>query len=93
MKVALCTREYPPEVYGGAGVHVEHLAAALADHLDVAVHCFGGHRDDPLVAATYQPWDRLVGDAPHLAALRTFSVDLAMAAGVEGAAEDEEPPL
>ena len=85
MKVALCTREYPPEVYGGAGVHVEHLAAALADHLDVAVHCFGGRRDDPLVAATYQPWDRLLGPASHLAALQTFSVDLAMVAGVEGA--------
>ena len=31
MKVALLTREYPPEVYGGAGVHVEYLSRALAD--------------------------------------------------------------
>lgn len=85
MKVALCTREYPPELYGGAGVHVEHLARALTEHVDVAVHCFGGRREDPLVAAAYEPWDRLRGAAPHLAALQTFSVDLAMAAAVEGA--------
>ncbi len=85
MKVALCTREYPPDVYGGAGVHVEHMARALADLADVAVHCFGPPRPDPLVAATYQPWDALDGGAPHLAALRTFSVDLSMAAGVRGA--------
>ena len=85
MKVALCTREYPPEVYGGAGVHVENLARSLASHVDVAVHCFGAHREDPLVAAAYRPWDRLQGSASHLAALQTFSVDLAMAAAVEGA--------
>ena len=85
MKVALCTREYPPEVYGGAGVHVEFLARALAGHVEVEVHAFGEPRPDPLVVATYQPWDALAGGAPHMAALRTFSVDLAMAAGVEGA--------
>jgi alpha-maltose-1-phosphate synthase len=82
--VALCTREYPPEVYGGAGVHVEHLAHALAEHADVAVHCFGAPRPDGLVAATYGPWEALAGKAPHMAALQTFAVDLAMVAGVEG---------
>ena len=85
LKVALCTREYPPEIYGGAGVHIEHLARALADHADVAVHAFGADRDDPLVATSYRPWSELAGDAPHRSALETFSVDLAMAAGVEGA--------
>ena len=86
MKIALCTREYPPEVYGGAGVHVEYLTRALAEHVDVAVHCFGADRDDLFVAAAYRPWDALGdGSAPHDAALRTFSVDLAMAAGVRGA--------
>ncbi|MGI8575609.1 MAG: glycogen synthase [Egibacteraceae bacterium] len=85
MRAAQLTREFPPEVYGGAGVHVEYLAAALDKHVDVAVHCFGAARDGPLVAATYQPWEALEGSAPHLGALRTFSVDLAMAAGVEGA--------
>jgi alpha-maltose-1-phosphate synthase len=83
--VALCTREYPPEVYGGAGVHVEHLAHALTDHVRIAVHGFGAPRADPLVAATYEPWPALDGGSPHLAALRTFSVDLAMVAGLADA--------
>ena len=74
MRVGILTREYPPEVYGGAGVHVEYLTRELARHVEVAVHCFGSPRDSPLVARTYQPWDEL-GDA----ALAVMSVDLAMA--------------
>jgi starch synthase len=88
MRVALLSREYPPEVYGGAGVHVEYLARELAHLAAVDVHCFGADRGivgaAPSVYA-YQPWDRLTGPAPHLAALRTVSVDLAIAAGLEGA--------
>ena len=82
LRVGLLTREFPPEVYGGAGVHVEYLSKALTEHVDVAVHCFGAPRDDPLVAGTYQPWPALAGDDKHLAALRHMSVDLAMVAGV-----------
>ncbi|MEA2672476.1 MAG: alpha-maltose-phosphate synthase [Chloroflexota bacterium] len=85
MRVALLTREYPPAVYGGAGVHVEYLSRELARRLDLEVHCFGAPRGSPLVAATYQPWERLAGAAPSAAALQTMSVDLAMAKGVEGA--------
>ena len=81
---ALLTKEYPPEVYGGAGVHVAELARALDAEVEVRVHAFGADRDDPLVAASYREWDALAGDAPHLAALRTVSADLAIAAGVEG---------
>jgi hypothetical protein len=44
IKVALCTREYPPEVYGGAGVHVEYLAKELSQHVDLTVHCQGADR-------------------------------------------------
>jgi hypothetical protein len=44
MKVALLTREYPPEVYGGAGVHVEYLARELAAFEDVVVHAWGADR-------------------------------------------------
>jgi starch synthase len=84
-RVALLAREYPPEVYGGAGVHLEHLAAALAGVVDVAVHCFGAERDDPLVGGTYAAWDVLDGPAPHLAALRAMSTDLAMVAGLGNA--------
>jgi alpha-maltose-1-phosphate synthase len=86
VRVALLTKEFPPEVYGGAGVHVEYLSAHLdaLDDVEVAVHAFGGPRPSPLVAATYRPWDALASDAPHAAALDTISVDLAMAAGVAG---------
>jgi starch synthase len=84
MKVALLTREYPPEVYGGAGVHVEYLSRELARHVDIAVHCFGAPRDSPLVAAAYQPWGALGGPSPSAVALETMSIDLAMARGVEG---------
>jgi len=85
LKIALLSREYPPEVYGGAGVHVEYLARELATLVDLAVHCFGAPRHAPEVAGNYQPWPALDGDAPELAALRTLSVDLLMAKAVRGA--------
>ena len=84
MRVGILTREYPPEVYGGAGVHVEHLTRELARHVDVAVHCFGEARGSPLVAAAYRPWEALHGGRPEDAALAVMSVDLAMAHGLEG---------
>jgi starch synthase len=85
VRVALLTREYPPEVYGGAGVHVEYLARELARLVDVDVHCFGRPREFALVAATYQPWAAIEGRGGHdVSALRTMSVDLLMAAGVAG---------
>jgi starch synthase len=76
--VSLLTREYPPEVYGGAGVHVEYLARELRELVDLTVHCFGADRPG---AKAYRPWDAIEGNA----ALETMSVDLAMTAGVEGA--------
>jgi alpha-maltose-1-phosphate synthase len=86
VNVALLTREYPPEVYGGAGVHVEYLARELARLTGVEVHAWGPDRpgSDP-PAHGYHAWDELGGEAPHMAALRAVSIDLAMAAGVEGA--------
>jgi alpha-maltose-1-phosphate synthase len=84
VKVSLLTREFPPEVYGGAGVHVEYLARELASLVELGVHCFGAPRESPLVAGSYQPWDALAGGGPHRSALRTMSADLAIAAGVEG---------
>src|SRR5580693_223939 len=41
MRVGLITREYPPNVYGGAGVHVEYLSRELAKLIEVEVHCWG----------------------------------------------------
>ena len=40
-KATLLTNEYPPNVYGGAGVHVEYLSRALAKRIAVDVRCFG----------------------------------------------------
>ena len=85
MRVALLTREFPPDVYGGAGVHVEYLSRELARRLDLRVHCFGAPRESPLVAGAHRPWDLLAGPSPSAAALEAMSVDLAMAAAVEGA--------
>lgn len=57
-KVALFTNEYPPHVYGGAGVHVEYLSRELAKLVPVEVRCFGEQSvDDPnLRVKGYAPW-------------------------------------
>jgi starch synthase len=80
IRVDLLTREYPPEVYGGAGVHVEYLARELRRLADVRVHAFGGPRDEPGVTGYADP----PGLAGANAALRTMGVDLEMAAGAAG---------
>lgn len=85
MRVALLSREYPPDIYGGAGVHVEYLSEHLAALVDLDVFCFGSPRESPLVKAAYEPWEAIGSDRPHDAVLKTLSVDLLMAAGVEGA--------
>lgn len=74
LRVALLTREYPPQVYGGAGVHVEYLARELAQLTDLTVHCQGASRPG---AVAHQPWDQLAGANP---ALQTISAGLSMAA-------------
>ena len=80
LRVALLTREYPPEVYGGAGVHVTYLARELAGLVDLTVHCQGVDRPG---AVAHRPWDRLGGANP---ALQTISTDLSMTSAV-GAAD------
>ncbi len=81
MRVDLLTREYPPKVYGGAGVHLTELAAVLRRHIEVQVRCFDGPRDDDGVTG-YHELGELAAANP---ALRTFGIDLAMAADVAGA--------
>jgi alpha-maltose-1-phosphate synthase len=73
MRVAMMTREYPPEVYGGAGVHVTELVAQLRRLCEVDVHCMGTPRPGAFV---HQPDPRLHGAN---AALSTLSSDLLMA--------------
>ena len=79
LRVAMLTREYPPEVYGGAGVHVEYLARSLAGLLDLTVHCQGADRAD---AIAHGPWDHL---AAASSALQVISTDLSMTEAVGGA--------
>jgi len=79
VKALLLTREYPPDVYGGAGVHVEYLARELQKLIEIEVRCFGAPRDG---AEAFEPWGAL---ADASSALQTMSVDLAMAADREGA--------
>src|SRR3954471_2505631 len=83
VRIDLLTREYPPEVYGGAGVHVEFLVRELRSLVDdVAVHCFGAPRDEPGVRAYDEHPPGVAADAN--AALRTMAVDLAMADACAG---------
>lgn len=51
MKVDILTREYPPYVYGGAGVHAEELSKVLAERVDVTVRAFDGPRTEADVPA------------------------------------------
>jgi starch synthase len=81
VRVDLLTREYPPNVYGGAGVHVENLAQVLRAHAEVRVRAFGEPVAEPGVTGYAEPADLARANA----ALRTFGVDLAMAADVDGA--------
>jgi alpha-maltose-1-phosphate synthase len=80
MRAAILTREFPPDVYGGAGVHVDFLVRELRRLIDVDVHCMG----EPRAGATaHSEQDARLTDAN--AALRVLSTDLSMAAGVAGA--------
>jgi alpha-maltose-1-phosphate synthase len=76
LSVALLTREYPPEIYGGAGVHVEYLARELTRLVNLTVHCQGADRP---TAVAHRPWDHL---AAANQALQTISTDLSMTAAV-----------
>ena len=84
LQVALLTREYPPEVYGGAGTHVEYLVRELRHLAEVSVQCWGEPRKEPGVTA-HQPWAALSEPKPESGALQAMSIDLAMAAGAKGA--------
>ena len=83
MRVDLLTKEYPPYIYGGAGVHVNELAKVLRPLADVRVHAFGGPREDAEPGVTGYPEIAELEGAN--AALKTFGVDLEMAQGCQGA--------
>lgn len=78
MRVGILTREYPPEVYGGAGVHVDFLVRELRRLVDVDVHCMGAPRDGAVAHSESDP--RLEGAN---AALRVLAADLEIAVQVD----------
>ncbi|MFN8076517.1 MAG: glycogen synthase [Kineosporiaceae bacterium] len=85
MRVDLLTREYPPNVYGGAGVHVQHLAEVLRERADVRVRCFDGPREGSAATEGVTGYDELPSLKDANAALSTLGVDLTMAADLAGA--------
>src|ERR1700710_2781053 len=80
VRVDLLTKEDPPEIYGGAGVHVAELTKALRSRIEVQVRCFGAPRDEAGVTA-YRPPAELDGANGSLS---TLGVDLQMAQGAAG---------
>ncbi|HZK04799.1 MAG TPA: glycogen synthase [Actinomycetaceae bacterium] len=84
MRVDLLTREYPPKVYGGAGVHVEELAKVLRPLADVRVHAFDGPREPGTVADGVTGYDALPELAEANDTIRHIGVDLQMTIGTEG---------
>jgi starch synthase len=81
VRVDLLTREYPPYVYGGAGVHVAELSRVLRERIEVRVRAFDGPRAEEGVTGYSVPGSLASANA----VLGTFGVDLAMADDVAGA--------
>jgi len=80
MRIDMLTREYPPHIYGGAGVHVTELAKVLRQHVDVRVRCFDGPRDEASVSGYSAP-QSLEAINPTLA---TMATNIEMAGDVAG---------
>ncbi|ACL68922.1 glycogen synthase [Halothermothrix orenii] len=82
LKVTMLTKEYPPYIYGGAGVHVDYLTGALKDIMNVEVRCFGDQEGNKkgIDVTGYHPWEDLSegSDIRFRKVLDPFSVDLAM---------------
>jgi len=81
MRVDIVTKEYPPEIYGGAGVHVTELVKALRERIDVEVRAFGAPRDEAGTTAYGVPGE--LADAN--AAIQTLGTDLEIVDDVAGA--------
>lgn len=81
MRVDLLTKEYPPEVYGGAGVHVAELTKVLRGHIDVRVRAFGADRDEAGTFSYSTPAELEGANA----ALSTLGTDMLIAADCAGA--------
>ncbi|MCT9819996.1 glycogen synthase [Microbacterium sp. W1N] len=81
MRVDIVTKEYPPEIYGGAGVHVTELVRALRERVEVQVRAFGAPRDEVDTTAYGVPSELSGANA----AIQTLGTDLEIVGGVAGA--------
>ncbi len=88
LQVGLFTREYPPYVYGGAGVHVEYLSRELAKKIEVEVHCWGDQHFDSgnLHVRGDQPWSEISNGTTEKfkGALEAFSLNLTQVKALSG---------
>ena len=88
MRVGLFTREYPPHVYGGAGVHVDYLSRELARHIEVEVHCWGPQHSDHanLHVRGAEPWAEITNgtEGKFKGALEAFSLNLTQVKALAG---------
>ena len=88
MRVSLFTREYPPQVYGGAGVHVDYLSRELAKEIEVEVHCWGPQRSDEqnLHVRGAEPWGEITHgtEGKFKGALEALSLNLTQIKALHG---------
>jgi len=88
VRAAIFTREYPPHVYGGAGVHVEYLTRELAKKIEVEVHCWGDQQVDEgnLRVRGSEPWSEIASGtiAKFKGALEAFSLNLTQVKALTG---------
>ena len=88
MRAGLFTREYPPHVYGGAGVHVDYLSRELAEKIEVEVHCWGEQQSDAgnLHVRGAVPWSEITDgtDGKFKGALEAFSLNLTQIKALAG---------
>ncbi len=88
MRVGLFTREYPPNVYGGAGVHVDYLSRELAKKIEVEVHCWGQQHSDNgnLHVRGNEPWSEITNGTTEKfkGALEAFSLNLTQVKALTG---------
>ncbi|PVW06752.1 glycogen synthase [Microbacterium sp. Gd 4-13] len=81
MRVDIVTKEYPPEIYGGAGVHVTELVRALRRSIDVEVRAFGAPRDEAQTTSYAVPYELASANG----AIQTLGTDLEIVGDVAGA--------
>ncbi|WP_347107472.1 glycogen synthase [Paenarthrobacter sp. S56] len=85
MRIDIVTKEFPPEIYGGAGVHVAELSRVLAKHVDLRVRAFGAPRDSDYHGATVESYATPGDLGGANAALQTLGVDLRIVPDIAGA--------